>query len=351
MKKLVTAILFLSLLTTPVWAEEAPVVEGDGVTVRAVAVDSQFAEQDATGAVPETEKVVSRGLFVDPVIAGKATVTGIAAVNVDVCVYDGAGNLLGKARSDANGRFQIQTVRIIRERENLRVTDGENAEKTATAEQIPTELRRGYVTGHRHYLRPNDGITRAEAAMMLARIESGDTTIRGKKTTGYKDASYGWYTEAIDRVSRKGFMRGYKDNTFKPNRGMTRAEFASVLVRLAPGENRKTHPFTDSGHHWASDAIGKAYNRGWIKGYKDGQFHPNRYVTRAEAVAMFNRALGRKTTAQSFRETVHMERMTSFIDVRPDHWAYFDVLDGANTHRVKEKSNKNDVDQWIEVVK
>ena len=44
-----------------------------------------------------------------------------------------------------------------------------------------------------------------------------------------------------------------------------------------------------------------------------------------------------------------MEKMDSFIDVRPDHWAYFDILDAANHHQVKKKSDKRAVDEWLKV--
>ncbi|CAC9934415.1 hypothetical protein PEPCOX59622_01504 [Aedoeadaptatus coxii] len=342
MKKFVAAIICLLLWTAPVMAENAESVNPEN--------ERNPANMTAKENVP-AEKETPHGVFMDPIVTGMRTVTGFGAPNANITIYDATSVVMGKGTSDGNGRFQITLTRAIRIGDVLVAKDDHNGEFKAPAETLATMERRAYVSGHRHYMNPNVVVSRAEVAMMVARIETGKTTLRGIKKSGFRDASGGWYTTAVDYVSRKGILRGYPDNTFHPNRGMTRAEFASMLCRFAPAAKATGHPFRDSYGHWASRSIGRAYNSGWISGYGDGKFHPNRHVTRAEAVAMLNRAMGRKTTAASFRETTHMDRMVSFIDVRPNHWAYYDLLDGANTHRVMEKQNRKAVDRWVQVGK
>lgn len=323
----------------------------EAVGVREVAFEEQDLknEEEAVGETAKDED--SRGIFIDVPVAGERRVTGIASPNAEITITDKKDAFLGKGVSDENGRFSVALSRPIEKGETLFVADAEGERSESNlAVPIATERRGAYIQGHRHYMNPDATITRAEVAMMVARLETGKMTVTGKKVTGFKDASYGWYTTAIDIVSRKGILKGYGDNRFYPNRGMTRAEFATMLTRLTPPSERATHPFTDSSRHWASRFIGKAYNSGWVGGYKDGQFHPNRRVTRAEAVSMLNRALGRNTDAESFQETLHMEKMQSFIDVRPNHWAYYDLLDGANNHHVKRKAKRSDRDEWIEII-
>lgn len=297
------------------------------------------------------EKEKPHGVFMDPVITGTRMVTGFSAPNANVTIYDEKSIVIGNGTSDENGHFQITLTRAIHVGDVLLAKDDREGEFKAPAETLATLDRRAYISGHRHYMNPNVVVSRGEVAMMVARLQTGKTTLRGVKKSGFRDCSNGWYTAAVDHVSRKGVLRGYPDNTFHPNRGMTRAEFAGMLCRFAPAAKATGHPFRDSYGHWASRSIGRAYNSGWISGYGDGKFHPNRRVTRAEAVAMLNRAMGRNTKASSFRETRNMEKMQSFIDVRPNHWAYFDILDAANTHRVMEKQNKKAVDRWVQVGK
>lgn len=342
MKRLSAAIVCLLLWTTPVLATDMESVDTENeVKTGEITISRELS----------VEKEKPHGVFMDPILTGSRSVTGFSAPNANVTIYDEKSVVIGSGTSDENGHFQITLTRAIQIGDVLVAKDDRDGEFKAPAETLATIERRAYISGHRHYMNPNVVVSRGEVAMMVARLQTGRTSFKRLKKSGFRDASGGWYTAAVDHVSRKGVLRGYPDNTFHPNRGMTRAEFAAMLCRLMPASKSTNHPFKDSYGHWASRSIGKAFNSGWISGYTDGKFHPNRRVTRAEAVAMLNRAMGRKTTAASFRETTHMDRMVSFIDVRPNHWAYFDLLDGANTHRVMEKQNKKDVDRWVQVGK
>ncbi|GBF35354.1 hypothetical protein DCCM_4477 [Desulfocucumis palustris] len=93
----------------------------------------------------------------------------------------------------------------------------------------------------------------------------------------------------INYLANKGLVKGYPDGTFRPNEGLTRAEAAAMLTYALglAGEAPWTAGFTDvpSGH-WAAKSIWLAYNAGIIKGYPDGTFRPEAELTRAEGISL-----------------------------------------------------------------
>lgn len=157
--------------------------------------------------------------------------------------------------------------------------------EVAKPEEKPAPTK-GYIAGYPdHTFRPAKSMTRAEAAAILARLcklTGGDST-----KPDFKDAD-GWYNAAINDVVKAGYMKGYPDGSFKPDQPITRAEFAVILSHVLKDETAP-NPFKDTAGHWAKDAIDKAYAQGIIKGYGDNSFRPDALVSRAEAVAMANR--------------------------------------------------------------
>lgn len=157
--------------------------------------------------------------------------------------------------------------------------------EVAKPEEKPAPTK-GYIAGYPdHTFRPAKSMNRAEAAAILARLcklTGGDST-----KPDFKDAD-GWYNAAINDVVKAGYMKGYPDGSFKPDQPITRAEFAVILSHVLKDETAPS-PFKDTAGHWAKDAIDKAYAQGIIKGYGDNTFRPDALVSRAEAVAMANR--------------------------------------------------------------
>ena len=157
--------------------------------------------------------------------------------------------------------------------------------EVAKPEEKPA-LTKGYIVGYPdHTFRPAKSMTRAEAAAILAKL----CKLTGADSTkpDFKDAD-GWYNAAINDVVKAGYMKGYPDGSFKPDQPITRAEFAVILSHVLKDETAP-NPFKDTAGHWAKDAIDKAYAQGIIKGYGDNSFRPDALVSRAEAVAMANR--------------------------------------------------------------
>ncbi|MDO5714583.1 MAG: S-layer homology domain-containing protein, partial [Tissierellia bacterium] len=189
---------------------------------------------------------------------------------------------------------------------------------------------KGYPDGT---FRPQGNLTRAEAAVMMARLlNQGDVTT-GSRTTKFTDANNGWYSQGINYVVEKGLIQGYEDGTFKPNQDITRAEFAKMIAEYVEGNQKGKSNLKDIEKHWAKEAIEKVYGKEIVKGYPDGTFKPNQKITRAEAVTILNRAFGRYTNNNSIKD-VNITKGHTFSDVKPSDWFYYEVFEAANTHSV-----------------
>lgn len=97
--------------------------------------------------------------------------------------------------------------------------------------------------------------------------------------------------EYIRHLHDMGAVNGFPDGTFKPNNGITRAEFVTMLLNSLK-INKKTDSksiFKDTSRHWAKDAINTAYGMNLIKGFNDGTFKPDARITAAEASAIIDR--------------------------------------------------------------
>lgn len=192
----------------------------------------------------------------------------------------------------------------------------------------------GYPDGTVH---PNGQITRAEVATIFFRLLR-DEVRDGAFTTSnsYSDVAYGkWYNNPISTMSALGIITGYPDDTFKPNKPITRAEFAAIAARFDETQSGKSATFSDVIGHWAAKEIGIAYYNDWIKGYPDGTFKPDQNITRAEAMTLINRVLERKPESPADLLT-NMNKWTDNLDT--SKWYYLDVQEATNSHGYTRKT-------------
>ena len=192
----------------------------------------------------------------------------------------------------------------------------------------------GYPDGTVH---PNGQITRAEVATIFFRLLK-DEVRDGAFTTSntYSDVAYGkWYNNPISTMSALGIITGYPDGTFKPNKPITRAEFAAIAARFDETQSGKSATFSDVIGHWAAKEIGIAYANEWIKGYPDGTFKPDQNITRAEAMTLINRVLERKPESPADLLT-NMNKWTDNMDT--SKWYYLDVQEATNSHGYTRKT-------------
>ena len=192
----------------------------------------------------------------------------------------------------------------------------------------------GYPDGTVH---PNGQITRAEVATIFFRLLR-DEVRDGAFTTSntYSDVAYGkWYNNPISTMSALGIITGYPDGTFKPNKPITRAEFAAIAARFDETQSGKSATFSDVIGHWAAKEIGIAYYNDWIKVYPDGTFKPDQNITRAEAMTLINRVLERKPESPADLLT-NMNKWTDNLDT--SKWYYLDVQEATNSHGYTRKT-------------
>ena len=105
-------------------------------------------------------------------------------------------------------------------------------------------------------------------------------------------ASDAYCKEAVEALVGLGILKGYDDGTFGPERNVTRAEMATVIVRALGLESEAKNSmnatkFDDiDGGHWASGYVNVAVNKGIIKGDGNGKFRPSDPVRHEEAIKM-----------------------------------------------------------------
>lgn len=202
----------------------------------------------------------------------------------------------------------------------------------------------GYGNGE---VRPQNNITRAEVATIFFRLLTDDVRDENlTKTNRYSDvAATSWYNTAVSTLSSMGIITGYPDGTFRPNAAITRAEFAAIAARFDSNGDKTTAKFSDIANHWAKDEISIAYNNGWITGYPDGTFGPQRDITRAETMTLVNRVLNR----QPETEDDLLPNMVTWTDnADKNAWYYLAVQEATNSHYYKFKTNSK-YEKWTEL--
>jgi uncharacterized repeat protein (TIGR02543 family) len=184
----------------------------------------------------------------------------------------------------------------------------------------------GYADGT---FNPEGQITRAEAAQLLYNLYGGDIP-----TSDYASADMDghWAIDALRWAAYEGYLQGYGDGAIRPDAPITRGELSAVLYRAARklniyGDSGAAHltalgfAITDMDGHWALKNILYLASKGVVKGYEDGSFKPDKAVTRAEAVAMIARLMGR---------TNEYSPGKAFTDVPQTHWAYAVIMNAVN---------------------
>ncbi|MEK4854122.1 S-layer homology domain-containing protein [Paenibacillus sp. FSL H7-0756] len=156
-------------------------------------------------------------------------------------------------------------------------------------------------------------------------------------TVAFKDIANHWAKEGIERAVSMGFVNGFGDGTFRPDVRITRAEFVVMTARAFDFEAKGAMPLNfrdvDTIPVWARDYIAEAEQTGLIKGYADGSFRPNQWISRSEMAVLIMRL---------YDGGLHSNEMVSFADkqhIKP--WALpsvasavdLGIIKGKNGHR------------------
>jgi len=176
--------------------------------------------------------------------------------------------------------------------------------------------------------KPNNPITRAEFATIIARVLDLDPD-----DTSFKDTGKHWAKNYIGAVASAEIMIGYPDGSFKPNNNITRAEVATAIVRafLFDETSAEYVPFKDTASHWAIDEIKIANQNGVINGYPENLFKPNANASRAEVAAMVSRALYAIEPINANGEV----KTSGSIQLSAINWRYQDEISNDTTETTR----------------
>ena len=156
-----------------------------------------------------------------------------------------------------------------------------------------------------------------------------------------------WYNNSIATLEKAGvIVDTAKGGAFRPNEAITRAELAAMLAQFSDAKPVKGVKFSDvSAEHWAYEAIAIAAKMGWIEGYPDGTFRPDATITRAEMMTLVNRALERVPSDED--HLLSKRVMLTFPDCKSGDWFYIAVQEATNSHTYERAATeKNGDEQW-----
>lgn len=155
-------------------------------------------------------------------------------------------------------------------------------------EVILAGVEAGYINGYGDgTFRPNEPVTRAQFAKML----NNAIGAKNAAAVSFADVTAGaWYYDEVRKAVSAQYIAGYNDNTFRPDRTITRQEAAVMLSRLVtePTEKKSSGDFADSAaiDAWARDSVDLVYAKGYMKGDNHNDFDPKGNLTRAQAAQL-----------------------------------------------------------------
>ncbi len=187
-----------------------------------------------------------------------------------------------------------------------------------------------YIQGYPdNTVRPEGLITREEVATVFYRLltESYRDSIWTMEHNFTDVGANRWSTKHIATLAAGGIITGYPDGNFKPGQFITRAELATIASRFDNLSPFESDDFSDIMGHWANRFINSASKKGWVQGYPDGSFKPDQYITRAEFVTLVNNVLERRVHKEHI-----LEDARQFPDLLESKWYYEAMQESINSH-------------------
>lgn len=157
-------------------------------------------------------------------------------------------------------------------------------------------LDKGIIQGdEKGRIRPDDPITRGEAAVLVAKALKLQPT--DNSTQKYRDTVPKWALGYVNITTDKVIFKGYPNGQFKPGNQITREEMMAVLARgfkLKLKDSALQLPFEDKAKigAWADDSVKAGYEDQVILGYPDNTYRPQDKITRAETFTIVCKLLG-----------------------------------------------------------
>ena len=199
----------------------------------------------------------------------------------------------------------------------------------------------GYDDGE---VKPEREITREEVAAIFYRLLKEESRIEYRtKIHNFPDVNIDrWSIGEIATMANMKIVLGYDDGFFYPAKPITRAEFATIAMRFDILIENATHGLTDISGHWAERYIASAYQIGWVDGYEDGSFLPNKPITRTEAAKLINRVLKRRVDQVGLLSEI----VIKWPDLEIEHWGYYELMEATISHDYERRYEDRVMENW-----
>ena len=211
--------------------------------------------------------------------------------------------------------------------------DPTDPDQTGVSDLLETDDHIQYLFGYPDgSFGPDRNMTRAEAAQMFYNLLKNKNVDAEPAFDDVPDGA--WYATPVNVMAELGIVNGVGDDKFEPNREITRAEFTTMAMRFADVPSGGVNIFTDvAPSDWFYSYVVNSIQYGWIEGYGDGTFRPDRLITRAEVTTIVNRMLDRQADMAFVIQ--NRDKLTKFTDLTTEHWAYYTIVEATNEHDYK----------------
>lgn len=299
----------------------APITEGDKTISGTGNPGEMIRVEGQAGSRIGTTTVNEEGKWSLPLPEGQELTAGTLITAISISLVD-------KSRSSTETEVQAKPVTPPEPQ-----PDNPPIPEKPSLDDLNTEDHYQYLIGYPDgSFAPDRSMTRAEVATMFTRLLK-DRPVPGQHYyAGFNDIdSRVWYADTVGYAVEKGIVSGYPDGSFRPDQAITRAEFSSIASRFAQLTLEKNLFFTDlPPSHWGYKAVRLAASNGWIFGYLDNTFRPERAITRAEVTSITNRMLNRQADLNWM--DAHPANVFYFTDVARQAWFYEPVMEAAMGH-------------------
>ena len=210
-----------------------------------------------------------------------------------------------------------------------------------------------YIVGYDNgYVGPNDTLTRAEAAQIIYTLMTDQAKAENAKKNGktFVDVSKThWAYEAITMMTKAGVMVGTGDGKFAPGAVITREQFATMIAQLFKIEVNQPitgYIFKDLNGSFADKYISLLYAMGILEGKGNNTFGPKDSLTRAQAITIVNKLIGRLPGDGTTSFGAVADQMKTWPDnMDTSAWYYAAVQEATNSHYYEFKTNSQ-YEKW-----
>ena len=220
--------------------------------------------------------------------------------------------------------------------------------KPAGSKPDKIEVHKAYIKGYPdETVRPEGNMTRAEAITIVVRLQNYPL-IESESTVFSDTGKNQWYNKYINAAYAAGILEEKAGDKIRPNDKITRGELAKLISYIDKKNDKNINaPFEDVKGHKYENEINQAFANNRIKGYPDGTFRPDAYITRGEVTAIINRLYDR-IGDEKFIDG-NQVLIKKYKDLDKSHWAYYELVEAYEGHEYVRLANMRE--QWRALIK